>query len=125
MTAIVNVRAAGQNYYGDTDSPYFWHFDVDSVAKALSIARTSYPDAPPLTAEMIIDCESGGCMTRLHIRRAVTVAEARALAAGHSGWFTLPKPGGGVKDCCQFHTLAGGAHLRGGDEAAREAATLF
>lgn len=108
MTAFILVRDAARDCY---DMACWSHrFDVESVSKALSIAKASYPDAPPLAAEVIIDCEVGQCPTRLHFAYATTIAQAREFAARTRGWFTR-RTTGGLKDCCQFHTESLHRHL--------------
>jgi hypothetical protein len=86
---------------------WHWRFDIASVDEALSIARASYPDAhAELTAQVVIDCEHGQCVTRLVFPGHVpTIARAREITSDRrrSGWFTVQR-GRRVVDHCQFHT---------------------
>jgi hypothetical protein len=110
MTAFVWVYCAEHPPYGGGCANR-WPVHVEAVATALAIAAASYPDAPPLAAQVILDCDAGECSTRLHLHTAATITEARAAAAERAGWFTVPRASGKVADHCQFHTEPAHPHL--------------
>lgn len=94
------------------ESPYeadrAYRFDVRTVAHARELAGMLYPDAPPLTAWVTIQCEYGECRRLLLIREnaAASIEQGRALVADprelRGGWYQgLYR--GQLRDICQWH----------------------
>lgn len=101
MTVWISVFCAEHPPY-EMDCLH-WRFEVATVEEALRRARVHAPDAGELATRVIIDCDKGACITRLHLPRAEGIEQARSIAAGRAGWFTVPRRGA-LADHCQFHT---------------------
>ncbi|MEQ4724715.1 hypothetical protein [Nonomuraea sp. B19D2] len=105
MTAWIWLYERGVSPYAEGVTSY--RYDVRTVAHARELAAALHPDAPPLDALVVVDCEYGECGRRLLISdsQADSIERGREVAAGNwlrGGWYQgLYR--GRLADICQWH----------------------